>query len=132
MAMRMKITTANYGLDSFLDDLFPASSILEVYADTIPTDADTAVGAQTLLASITTPATPWAAANARSKAKQNTWSDPTADGGSATAPTWCRLKNAADNERLDYTAAVGSGDISFDGSITAGQVVTISSLAITG
>ena len=131
MTMRIKITTANGMLDS-LDTLFPAGSILEIYKDTIPTDADTAVGAQTLLSAITTPSSPWAAASARSKAKNNTWSDSSADAGAADTPTWCRLKNAADTHRLDFTAGIGSGDISFDGTITAGQVVTLSSLAITG
>jgi hypothetical protein len=131
MAMRIKITTANGMLDT-LATLFPAGSILEVYKNTIPTDADTATSGQTLLASITLPATPWAAASARSKSKNNTWSDSSADAGSADTPTWCRLKNAADTERLDFTAGIGSGDISFDGTITAGQVVTISTLAITG
>ena len=42
MTMRIKILTANLLLDE-IDTAFPAGSILEVYKDTIPTDADTAV-----------------------------------------------------------------------------------------
>ena len=130
MAYRLKITSANAALDA-IAALFPAGSILEVYKNTIPTDADTAVGVQTLLASITLPATPWAAASARSVAKQGVWSDSSANAGAADTPTWCRLKNAADTHRIDMTAGIGSGDASFDGTITAGQVITVTSLTIT-
>lgn len=131
MAFQFKITTSNALLDQF-DTLFPAGAILEVYSGTPPTDADTAIGAQTLLAAIILPSSPWAAAATRSKAKQNTWQDASADGGSATAPTFCRLKNAADTHRIDMTAGVGSGDAQFDGAITAGQTVTITTFAVTG
>jgi hypothetical protein len=131
MAFRFKILTANAGLDA-LTALFPATAIFNIYKDTIPTDADTAVGAQTLLASIILPSSPWAAASARSAAKSGTWQDSSADGGAADAPTWFRLKNAADTHRIDGTIGVGSGDVSADGSITAGQVVTVTAFSITG
>jgi hypothetical protein len=130
MAYRLKISVANIALDA-IAALFPAGAILEVYKDTIPTDADTAVGAQVLLASITLPATPWAAASARSVAKQGVWQDASANAGAGDAPTWFRLKNAADTHRIDGVAGVGSGDASFDGTITAGQVVTITTMTIT-
>lgn len=128
MAARLKISLANAMLEAIATAIPSSTSILEVYSGTIPTDADTAVGAQTLLASITLPASAWAAAASRSLAKSGTWQDASANAGTATAPTWCRLKNAADTQRIDFTAGVGSGDISFDGAITAGQVVTISTL----
>lgn len=131
MAIRLKITVANLALEAVATAIPSSTSILEIYSGTIPTDADTAVGAQTLLASITLPASAWAAASSRSLAKSGTWQDSSANAGSATAPTWYRLKNAADTNRIDGTAAVGSGDMSFDGSITAGQVVTVSTFAIT-
>lgn len=131
MAYRLKISVANAFLDA-IAALFPAGAILEIYKDTIPTDADTAVGVQTLLASITLPSSPWAAASSRSVAKQNTWQDASADAGAGDAPTWFRLKNAADTQRIDGTAGVGSGDMSFDGTITAGQVVTVTAMTITG
>lgn len=131
MAYQTMIVTSNALLDT-LDTLFPASSILEIYAGTPPANADTAISGQTLLASITLPSSPWAAAASRSKAKQNTWQDASADGGSATAPTFFRLKNAGDTHRIDGTAGVGSGDLQVDGSITAGQTVTITSFTVTG
>lgn len=131
MAYRLKIATANAMLEAVATAFPSSTSILEIYSGTIATDADTAVGAQTLLASITLPASAWAAASSRSLAKSSTWQDASANAGSATAPTWFRLKNAADTHRIDGTCAVGSGDLSFDGAITAGQVVTISTFTVT-
>jgi len=130
MAYRLKISVANVALDA-VAALFPAGSILGLYDGTIPTDADTAVGAQTLLAEITLPATPWAAASARSVAAQGVWTDASANAGSATTPTWFRLKNAGDTHRIDGTAGIGSGDLQVDGTITAGQSVTVTALTIT-
>ncbi len=129
MAYRLKISTANAGLNG-VTAKFPSGSICVIYKNTIPTDADTATSGQTVLATITT-AADFAAASARSAAKGGTWQDASADGGSADAPTWFRLKNAADTERIDGTAGVGSGDMSFDGSITAAQVVTVTAFTIT-
>ena len=131
MAYRLKITVANLVLEA-VATAFPAStSILEIYSGTIPTDADTAIGAQTLLASITVPASCWNAASARSLTKNGTWQDASANAGSATAPTFFRLKNSGDTNRIDGTAAVGSGDMNCDGSITTGQVVTVTAFTVT-
>lgn len=130
MAADPNNAVANDMLD-VLDTDFPAGSILEVYAGSAPANSDTAISGQTLLASITLPSSPWAAAASSSKAKANTWQDASANGGSATAPTFCRLKNSGDTKRIDMTAGVGSGDVQFDGSITAGQTVTVSSLTLT-
>lgn len=128
MAYRFKILTANAALDS-ITALFPATAILEIRSGTIPTDADTAATG-TVLASITLPATPWAAASARAVAKSGTWSDSSADA-TGTA-TWFRLKNAADTQRIDGTVGLGSGDLSLDNtSIATGQVVTITAFGIT-
>lgn len=128
--MNVKNLTKAAVLDALVA-LFPAGAILEIYAGSAPANADTAISGQTLLASITLPSSPWAAASGGSVAKQNTWSDASADGGSATAPTFARLKNAADTHRIDFTMGVGSGELQADGSITAGQVVTATSLTLT-
>lgn len=109
---------------------FPAGAIMEVYAGTQPANADTAISGQTLLAAITLPSSPWGSPSSSSMAKANTWEDASADGGSATAPTFVRIKNSGDTKRLDLTAGVGSGDVQFNGSITAGQTVTVSALTL--
>lgn len=120
---------ANAMLD-VIDTDFPAGSILEVYSGSAPANADTAISGQTLLASITLPSSPWAAASSSSKAKQNTWQDASADGGAGATPTFCRLKNSGDTKRIDLTAGIGSGEVQFNGTITAGQTVTVSSLTL--
>lgn len=131
MAADPNASHANDMLD-VIDTNFPSTTaILEVYAGTPPADSDTAIGAQTLLASITLPASAWAAASASSKAKSGTWQDASANAGAGDTPTFCRLKNSGDTKRIDMTAGIGSGDVQFDGTITAGQTVTVSSLALT-
>jgi hypothetical protein len=131
MAFQTKISLSNAILEEVVA-LFPAGAILEIYAGTQPTNADTAISGQTLLASITLPATPWGSASARAIAKNGTWQDASANGGSATAPTFARLKDSGDTHRIDMTAGVGSGDCSVDGSITAGQVVTVTAFTLNG
>lgn len=127
MALDHKITTANSVLDS-LAALFPAGSILEIRSGAGPGAENAASG--TLLASITLPASPWAAAASGAVAKQNTWQDASADG-TGTAAHF-RLKNAADTHRIDGTVGQGSGDLSLDNtSINATQVVTISTFQLT-
>ncbi len=129
MAIDLKQTTANDLLDRY-DTLFPASSILEIRSGAPPGAEAAASG--TLLASITLPATPWAAAAAGSKAKSGTWSDSSADA-AGTAGHY-RLKNAADTHREDgtITATGGGGDMTLDNtSIAVAQVVTVTTFTRT-
>ena len=46
MAYRLKITVANLVLEAVATAIPSSTSICEIYSGTIPTDADTAVGAQ--------------------------------------------------------------------------------------
>ncbi len=80
-----------------------------------------------MLASITLPATPWAAAAAGTKAKQGTWSDAAADA-SGVAGHY-RLRNAANThwEEGTVTATGLGGDLTLDNTnIAIGQPVTVS------
>jgi hypothetical protein len=128
--MNVKDSSMNAMLNA-LAALFPSGAIVEVYKGTQPADANTAISSQTLLASITTGAN-FGSASARSAAKGGTWEDTSANAGAGDAPTFVRIKNAADTERVDLTAGVGSGEISVNGTITAGQDVTISTFAFSG
>lgn len=116
---------ATSSLDAIYDTNFPAGSILEIRSGA-PAGADNAAGG-TLLASITLPATPWAAAGGTgSKAKQGTWQDASADA-TGTAGHF-RLKNAAGTklEEGTVTATGGGGDMTLDNtSINITQVVTV-------
>jgi hypothetical protein len=110
-------------LDRF-DTEFPAGAILEIRSGASPGAENAATG--TLLATITLPATPWAAASGGAKAKSGTWSDSSADG-TGTAAHY-RLKNSGDTRRIDgdVTATGGGGSLTLDNvSIAAAQVVTI-------
>lgn len=129
MAIDLMHALANALLDR-LDTELPATAILEIRSGVPPGPENAATG--TLLASITLPATPWAAAATGSKAKQGTWSDSSADG-TGTAGHY-RLRNAADTRRIEgtVTATGGGGDLTLDNtSIAAAQVVTINTFTYT-
>src|SRR5262245_51849256 len=122
MALDLNNALANALLDRF-DTEFPAGSILEIRTGGAP-GAEAAAGG-TLLASITLPATPWAAASNGSKAKSGTWQ---ANAGAAGTAGHYRLKNSGDTRRLEgsVTATGGGGDLTLDNvSIANGQQVTI-------
>lgn len=123
MALDLNNALANALLD-LLDTELPATAVLEIRSGAKPGAENAASG--TLLASITLPATPWAAAATGSKAKNGTWEDASADA-TGTAGHY-RLKNAGDTRRIDgsVTGTGGGGDLELNStSITAGQAVTI-------
>jgi hypothetical protein len=75
------------------------------------------------------PATPWAAAATKSKAKQGVWSAAAVAAGVAAH---YRMTNAADTEREEGTVGQGSGDLSLDNTnIAVGQTVTINTFTRT-
>jgi hypothetical protein len=114
-----------------LDTDFPAGSVLEIREGSQPAAVtDAATG--TVVATVTTPSSPWAAASAGSKAKANTWEDASAD--AAGTAGWFRLRNAGDTLRFDgsVTATGGGGDMTLDNVVLAlGQQFTITSFTVT-
>lgn len=124
MAIAFKISTGNYYLDQLYDNKFPAGSLVDIRTGA-PAGPDNAAGG-TLLAQPVLPATPWAAAASKSKAKQGVWGIAAVATGTAAH---YRTKNAADTEREEGTATAtgGGGDMTLDNtSINTGQTVTIS------
>lgn len=122
MALDLKHTTANDLLDRY-DTLFPAGALLQIRTGAPPGAENAASG--TLLAEITLPATPWAAAASGSKAKNGVWSVAAVAAGTAGH---FRLKNAGDTHREEgtVTATGGGGDATLDNtSIAVGQTVTV-------
>lgn len=123
MALDLNNLLANALLDRF-DTEFPAGSMLEIRSGARAGAENAATG--TLLASITLPATPWAAASGGSKAKSGVWQDASADAAGTAAHY--RLKNATDTRRIEgtVTATGGGGDLTLDNTVlAAGQQVTI-------
>lgn len=116
MALNPKLTAAsrNLALNAALDVL--NTGFIDIYDGTQPTDADTAIGAQVLLASLALSATAFAAASAGSKAA-NAITNATAV--ATSTATWYRMYKA------DHTTAV------FDGSVgTATANLVLNSVAI--
>lgn len=129
MALDFNNALANAILDR-LDTEFPAGSILEIRTGAVQGAENADAG--TVLATITLPSTPWAAAASGSKAKNNTWQDTSGDN-SGTAAHY-RLRNAGDTRRIEgtVTATGGGGDLELDNtSIATGQVVTITAFTFT-
>jgi hypothetical protein len=88
------------------------------------------------LAHINLPSDWMAAASGGTKGIAGTWSDASADGGSASTPGHFRIYNS--QATMDGTtciiqgsAGIGSGDMNFNGTITAGQAVSISAFTLT-
>jgi hypothetical protein len=124
----------NNMLDAF-DTAIGTSGSLRIYTGAQPADP-TQANSGTLLAHINLPNPAFGAAAAGAMAKNGTWQDASADGGSASTPGHCRFYNS--QVTMDGTtcqgqgsAGIGSGDINFDGTITAGQQVTINTCVIT-
>lgn len=113
-----------------IDSVFNSGTV-KIYADTIPTDADTAVGAQTLLATVDIDADAFNAASSGAKTKQGTWQEASAIATGTAA--WFRMANGADSRRIDgdVTVSAGGGTLELDSvSITSGQVVTITTFTL--
>jgi hypothetical protein len=129
----MTIDLQNALANILLEDVataFPAGSILEMRSGASPGAENAATGI--LLASITLPATPWAAASAGVLAKSGTWEDTAAD--STGAMAHYRLKNAGDTRRIDGTITVtgGGGDMTVDNtSVVVAQNVLVTSFQYT-
>lgn len=122
-SISFKDSTGNYYLDQLYDNKFPAGSLLQFRSGASPGPNSAAGGS--LGAEITLPATPFAAAASKSKAKSGTWS--VAASGTITIGHY-RLKNAGDTEREDgsVTATGGGGDLTVDNtSLASGQTVTV-------
>lgn len=110
-----------------------ASGLLRIYDGAQPADADTAIGAQTLLAELPLSATAAPAASGGVLTFNAITSDSSANA-SGTA-TWFRMVTSGGAAVYDgdvSTVAAGTGDLQLDSTaITAGQTVNVNSLSIT-
>jgi hypothetical protein len=124
MALDLSNALAHYLLDQTYDNKFPQNSVLRIRTGAVA-GAENA-DSRTVLATITLPATPWAAAASGSKAKSGTWQDTSAD---ATGTAGHYRITGTDTTMLEEgtcTATGGGGDMTLDStSITAAQQVTV-------
>ena len=119
-------------LDQITADI-GTSGFLRIYDGTIPTDADTAIGAQTLLAELPLSATPAPAASGGVL----TFNAITSEASAVATGTasWFRVVTSAGAAVVDgdvSTVAAGTGDLQLvSTSITATQVVNVDSFTVT-
>jgi len=133
MAIQFRDTVRNGRLDS-IETIGGASCSLRVYTGAQPSDV-TQANAGTLLVTINLPANWLADAAAGAKALAGSWSG-TASGGSASTPGHFRVYNS--QATMDGTtcivqgsSGIGAGDISFNGTITSGQTVSVAAFTLT-
>ena len=133
MAVKMLPALRSARVDA-IETFGGASCALKVFTGAAPA-ATTDANSGTDLVTMNLPASWMAAASAGVAAKDGTWSG-TAGAGAADTPGHFRIYNSQATMDgttciLQGSCAIGSGDISFDGTITSGQTVTIATFGLT-
>lgn len=124
---RTRVITRNTALDAF--DALNAG-FLNIYDGAQPTNADTALGAQVLLAQLTLNATFAPAASAAAKTANAIGSDTSANA-SGTA-TWGSLTTSGGTRVLDFEVGTSGANMNLNSvAISAGATVSCSSFVIT-
>jgi hypothetical protein len=126
MPIQFSPAVRNARLDQ-IETTIGTTPTLEVRSGAPPATTATA-DSGTLLASMTLPSDWMAAATGGAKAKLGTWQDTSAD--ASGTPGHFRIKAGA-TTHLQGTAGVGSGDLSFDASISLGGTVTVGTFTLT-
>lgn len=127
MAIQTSDTVANDGLNAIETTIGAAPSLL-IFSGAAPANC-AAADTGTLLATLTLPADWLANAGSRAKALAGTWSG-TASAGAGATPSHFRIKVGA-TCHVQGTAGIGSGDMSFNGTITSGQTITVTAFTLT-
>ena len=123
------VARRNAALDGALDTVLN-SGFLRIYDSTQPTDADTALGAQVLLAELTLNATAFAAASGGSKAANAITADSSANA-TGTA-TWASLVTSGGTRLMDMSAGTATVNLVLNSAaISSGASVSCSSLSVT-
>src|SRR3990170_1894601 len=134
MTIQFKDTVRSGRLDA-IETVGGTSCALRVYTGAQPADV-TQANAGTMLAEMNLPADWLAAASGGTKAIAGTWQDASADAGAGATPGHFRIYNSQATKDgttciIQGDAAIGSGSMNFDGTITSGQTVTINSFTLT-
>lgn len=134
MAADPRITNAvaSASCDAIVDaiDGGAGAGTIKIYTGTIPTDADTAVGAQTLLATLTFSDPAFGAASNGVATASAITSDSSADATGTAA--WARIATSAGTTVMDVTVGTSGEDINFNTvSFVSGATVAITSLTVT-
>lgn len=129
---RLTNAAASAAADAVVDliDGGAAAGTIKIYDGTIPTNADTAIGAQVLLATLTFSDPAFGAASNGVATASAITSDSSADA-TGTA-TWARIADSNGTTIMDVTVGTTGEDINLNTvSIVAGAQVSITSLTYT-
>lgn len=130
MALNAQTSVArrNAALDAAFDVL--NGGFLRIYDGTQPTNADTALGAQVLLAELALNATAFAAASGGSKVA-NAIADDASANATGTA-TWGSLVTSGGTRVMDFSVGTATANLILNSvNIQSGARVSVSSLTIT-
>jgi len=129
---RLSNASASVAADAVVDkiDDGAAAGTIKIYSGTIPTDADTAIGAQVLLATLTF-SDPAAGAASNGVATFSAITSDTSADATGTA-AWARIADSDGNTVLDCTVGTSGEDINLNTvAIVAGATVAITALTYT-
>lgn len=134
MAADPRITNAvaSAACDAIVDaiDGGAGAGTIKIYSGTIPTDADTALGAQVLLATLTFSDPAFGAASNGVATASAITSDTSAD--ATNTATWARIATSAGTTVMDVTVGTSGEDINFNTvSFVTGATVAITALTVT-
>ena len=128
---RLTNAAASAAADAVVDRIDTGGAgTIKIYTGTIPTDADTAIGAQVLLATLTFSATAFGAASNGVATAAAITSDTSADATGTAA--WARIASGAGTTQMDVTVGTSGEDINFNTvSFVTGATVAITALTYT-
>jgi hypothetical protein len=129
MALQLSVAVRNAQLNA-LETILASTPKLLIYTGAPPADCATAASG-TLLATLTLPADAFADAASGAKALAGSWTGTASAGAGATPGYWRLTDNAGTAVGAQGTAAIGSGDMNFNGTITSGQTVSVSAFSVT-
>ncbi len=129
---RLTNAAASAAADAVVDliDAGSGAGTIKIYTATIPTDANTALGAQTLLATLTFSDPAFGAASNGVATASAITSDSSADATDTAA--WARIADSNGTTIMDVTVGTSGEDINFNTvSFVSGAAIAISSLTYT-
>lgn len=129
---RLTNAAASAAADAVVDriDAGAGAGTIKIYSGTIPTDADTAIGAQVLLATLPFSDPAFGAASNGVATANAITSDTSADATGTAA--WARIADSDATTVMDVTVGTSGDDINFNTvSFVAGATVSITALTYT-
>lgn len=128
---RLTNAAASAAADAVVDRIdVGGAGTIKIYDGTIPTDADTAITTQVLLATLTFSATAFGAASNGVATAAAITDDSSAD--ATSTATWARIASGGGTNQMDVTVGTSGEDINFNTvSFVTGATVSITSLTYT-